>query len=41
MSTRLPQRRVGESGPATIGCKVKCEGSYILMYTLFSTCMAS
>ena len=28
-------RRVGKFGPATIGRKVKSEGSYSLIYSLF------
>ena len=35
MSTRLLKRRVGQLGPAAFGRKVKSQGSYILMYSLF------
>ena len=34
-STRLLKQRVGQFGPATTGCKVKSEGSYIFIYSLF------
>ena len=34
MSTRLLKPRVGQFGPATIGDKVKSEGSYTLIHLL-------
>ena len=41
MSTRLLKRRLGQVGPAIFGRKVKSQGSYILIYSLFWTFMAS
>ena len=35
MSTRLLKRRLGQVGPAIFGRKVKSQGSYILIYSLF------
>ena len=35
MSTRLLKPRVGQFGPATISHKVKSEGLYILIYSIF------
>ena len=35
MSARLLKQQVGQFGPATVGHKVKSEGSYILIYSLF------
>ena len=39
-STYMLKRRVGQFGNSTICRKLKSEGSYILIYSLFWTCMA-